>query len=461
VKFGPFEVTPQSDELRKNGIRIRLSGQPFQILLMLLERPGELVTRDRLRERLWHDGTFVDFEGGLNAAINKLRRALNDSADKPRYIETVSGRGYRFIGHLETIEPAPDPTVILGAPRRRRWLWVPSSIAALTAAFLLGWRLHNSSDSAADWRLTQLTSEGGISETPALSPDGKLIAYSSDRGGDGQRDLYIKQIAGGQPIRLTFDGAGNTSPNFSPDGGKIVFRSERERGGIYVIPSFGGEARLLASDGRHPRFSPDGSQVAYWIGAPGVAQIVPGSGAVWVVPVVGGEPRRIGPEFTDARFPLWSPDGKYLLVAAYTASTAYEKGAADWWLAPVGGGKPIRTGAYDALARVGLDPSDLDVKAAAGYRLPQPGCWLARGDRLVFSIGSGDTVNIWETVISSVGKITGAFQRFDHGCGQRGGPDLYIRRHRRVHQSGNEARRLAAPCRSGSWKADWSPGTRH
>ena len=422
VKFGAFEVNPQSDELRKDGIRIRLSGQPFQILLMLLERPGELVTRDRLRERLWHDGTLVDFEGGLNAAINKLRRALNDSADKPRYIETVPGRGYRFIGRLETIEPLPDRPAIVKDPRRRRWLWVPLSIAALTAAFLLGWRLHNSPDSAADWKLTQFTSDAGISETPALSPDGKFMAYSSDRGGGGQRDLYIKQTSGGQPIRLTFDGAGNTSPNFSPDGSRIVFRSERDRGGVYVIPSFGGEARLLANEGRHPRFSPDGSQVAYWIGAPGVAQLVPGSGAVWVVPVVGGEPRRIGPEFTGARFPLWSPDGKYLLVAAYTASTAYEKGAADWWLAPVGEGKPIRTGAYQALTRAGLDPSDLDVKEAAGYRLPQPGCWLTRGDRVVFSIASGDTVNIWQTIISPLGKITGGFQRLTTGAGNEVDP---------------------------------------
>jgi len=108
LKFGPFELHSQSGELQKNGIRIRLSGQPLRILLLLLERPGEVVTREELRQQIWGDGTFVDFESGLNAAVNKLRRALNDSAEKPRYIETISGRGYRFIGVLNPAAPPPD-----------------------------------------------------------------------------------------------------------------------------------------------------------------------------------------------------------------------------------------------------------------------------------------------------------------------------------------------------------------
>lgn len=101
VRFGPFAVDLRAGELRKHGTRIKLQGQPLQVLGMLLERPGEVVTHDEMRVRLWGSETFVDFEHGLHAAVNKLRSALNDSAEHPRYIETLSRRGYRFVGSIE------------------------------------------------------------------------------------------------------------------------------------------------------------------------------------------------------------------------------------------------------------------------------------------------------------------------------------------------------------------------
>jgi cholera toxin transcriptional activator len=101
LAFGPFELDASASELRKRGVRLRLTGQPFQILLVLLAHPGEVVTREQLCERIWTEGTFVDFEHGLTAAMNKLRRSLGDSAENPRYIETVPGRGYRFIGLVQ------------------------------------------------------------------------------------------------------------------------------------------------------------------------------------------------------------------------------------------------------------------------------------------------------------------------------------------------------------------------
>ncbi len=96
-RFGAFEVNEAVGELRKNGIRIKLHAQPFQILVMLLERPSELVTREEMRRRLWDEDTFVDFDHGLNTAVNKLREALGDLASQPRHIETVPGKGYRFL----------------------------------------------------------------------------------------------------------------------------------------------------------------------------------------------------------------------------------------------------------------------------------------------------------------------------------------------------------------------------
>src|SRR6201987_2640975 len=98
VQFGLFEVDLDARELRKSGMRIKLQDQPFQILAMLLERPGEIVTREELQKRLWPQDTFVDFDLSLNSAVKKLRQALNDDSENPRFVETLYRRGYRFIG---------------------------------------------------------------------------------------------------------------------------------------------------------------------------------------------------------------------------------------------------------------------------------------------------------------------------------------------------------------------------
>jgi DNA-binding winged helix-turn-helix (wHTH) protein len=105
-RFGAFEVNLQSGELRKNGMRLRLSGQPFQILAVLLERPGEVVTREELHSKLWQTDTFVDFDHGLNNAVARIREVLDDSSDTPRYVETIPRRGYRFIAPLADVRPA-------------------------------------------------------------------------------------------------------------------------------------------------------------------------------------------------------------------------------------------------------------------------------------------------------------------------------------------------------------------
>ena len=101
LRFGVFELDPRAGELRKKGMKIRLQGQPVEILVMLLERPGEIVTREELQKKLWPADTFVDFEQGLNNAMKRLRAALDDDAESPHFIETVPRRGYRFIGSYQ------------------------------------------------------------------------------------------------------------------------------------------------------------------------------------------------------------------------------------------------------------------------------------------------------------------------------------------------------------------------
>src|SRR5215831_3153278 len=217
IAFGRFELNVQERELRKSGVRVRLPDQPFQILVLLVSRAGEIVSREELREQIWSDGTFVDFENGLYAAMNRLRRALGDSAENARYIETVPGRGYRFVGTLERIDlpSAPDGKPPAGAPpaKPRRFRIRPWAVGvagcAISAA--VGWFLHGP-PAPPRWTVTRITSDAGLSSSPAISRDGRLIAYSTE-GSSGGTDLYVKQVAGGSAVRLTFDGADNTDPD--------------------------------------------------------------------------------------------------------------------------------------------------------------------------------------------------------------------------------------------------------
>src|SRR5215471_1180467 len=107
-RMGPFELDARAGELRKHGVRVRLQEQPLRILEMLLLRRGQVVLREEIREKLWTDGTSVEFDRGINAAIRRLRTALGDSAKTPRYIETCGRRGYRLIAPVEPCEPKPD-----------------------------------------------------------------------------------------------------------------------------------------------------------------------------------------------------------------------------------------------------------------------------------------------------------------------------------------------------------------
>ena len=107
-RFGAFEADATTGELRKQGIRIRLNAQPFQVLFMLLERPGEVLTRDEISRKLWPDGTFVDYDHGVNSAVNRIREALGDTASNPRFVETLARRGYRFVAPVEPIIGVED-----------------------------------------------------------------------------------------------------------------------------------------------------------------------------------------------------------------------------------------------------------------------------------------------------------------------------------------------------------------
>jgi DNA-binding winged helix-turn-helix (wHTH) protein/Flp pilus assembly protein TadD len=150
ISFGPFELDLRSGELRKKGARIKLEGQPIQILLLLLDRPGELVTQDEIKRKLWPDGTVVEYEHSIKTALRKLRHALGDEADAPRYIETLPRRGYRFIGSVQATAVAEPPNEGKAGPpetenrgRAASWLWPAMGVTVLIGASVGGYRyLH-------------------------------------------------------------------------------------------------------------------------------------------------------------------------------------------------------------------------------------------------------------------------------------------------------------------------------
>src|ERR1700691_2325471 len=167
LRFGDFEVDLRSGDLRKAGVKLKFGGQPFQVLTILLERPGEVLTREELQKRLWPD-TFVDVERNLNTAINKIREVLGDSAESPRFIETLSRRGYRFIAPVETDlslvnqnpieEPIDQPAK--STKRFRLWLRILSGAAVLAVGLVLWISFLKTAGTPRVVRFTPLTHDG-------------------------------------------------------------------------------------------------------------------------------------------------------------------------------------------------------------------------------------------------------------------------------------------------------------
>lgn len=291
IRFGAFEVDLQSGELRKHGVRIKLQVQPFKILVALLEKPGEVVSRDELRQRVWGNDTFVDFDHGLSAAVNRLRDALSDSAENPRYIETLARRGYRFVA---PVEGRPNRAPLPSNSRRshRALVWVAAVLLAATGAGIWMARDRGALPPA---RAVQLTSFSGTEAQPTFSPDGLQVAFAWDGERQENVDIYVKMVGQAREVRLTSDPAVDAYPAWSPDGRWIAFASSRGQEGIYLVSPLGGPERKVADlpATSRPSWSPDGKFLVV-AGASGRSKSDGRDGALFLVPVGSvGDPRPI------------------------------------------------------------------------------------------------------------------------------------------------------------------------
>jgi DNA-binding winged helix-turn-helix (wHTH) protein/Tol biopolymer transport system component len=319
VRFGTFEVDLRAGELRRNGARVRLQEQPFQVLAMLLERPGEVVTREELRGRLWSSDTFVDFDHGLNAAIKRLRDALDDSAENPRFVETLARRGYRFIAPVDGAKPQPaPPQPITGSNLERKtwsWRWVPILLVAyalLHIGLVMGWRAGRNSAAAVRPMERRLT--GNAPNDPvlsaAISPDGKYLAFSDKNG------LFLRVLASGETQSVAIaDGLRTGSITWFPDGNRLLATRGKWPGNppaLWSLSAIGGSPRKLIDDGEQGAVAPDGSQIAFVRGDYEHQEI-------WLMQSDGERPRKIFGEKGGAYGPLaWSPDGKRIAFFQYS-----------------------------------------------------------------------------------------------------------------------------------------------
>jgi DNA-binding winged helix-turn-helix (wHTH) protein/Tol biopolymer transport system component len=258
VRFGAFEISLDTGELRKHGVRVRLQRRPFHILRALLEKPGQVISREELRSRLWSSDTFVDFESGLNTAINRLRTALGDSAENPIYIETLARVGYRFIAPISspTVQPPspPEPSVDLSPVRQRQrvWWWVSGAVlgvAVLAAMFGLHRR---SPHEAASFR--QLTFANGLVRNARFAHDGQHVVYSAALNGKSSR-VFETSTDGAGTKDLGFEAAQLAS--LSSKDRLALFRTSSEPA-LEAAPLAGGRPSLLSDHAIGADWSPDG-----------------------------------------------------------------------------------------------------------------------------------------------------------------------------------------------------------
>jgi Tol biopolymer transport system component len=303
---------------------------------------------------------------------------------------------------------------------------------AVVAAAAASWLVPHDS-SLPDYDFRPITTDDGLTDYPAISRDGKLVAYASDRAGDGKLDVYVQQLSGGQPIRLTRDPADDLEPDFSPDGSMVAFHSDRQGGGVYVVPTLGGEERMIARQGRRPRFSPDGKWIVYYEG--GALK----STAIYIVPAQGGERRRIAQDIQPALEPTWSPDGKRILILSRDHALKPR-----WYLTSAEGGPGLQSFAFESASEwldgriIGGNPhiwevdDNLDGRATSGGRRK----WITNGSgieaaprvspsgRLVFA-SRHPVTDLWRLdVESNTGKSRGESRPVSHDLLEEFAPSL-------------------------------------
>ena len=296
IRFGIFEVDLQSGELRKAGVKLRLTSQPFQVLAILLERPGEVVTREELQKRLWPD-TFVDVDHNLNTAINKIREVLGDEAESPRFVETLPRRGYRFVAPVDVGAGLAPPRASQEAPRREptgsaretreplsrsRWpLRLVAMLAVGAAIAWFAWLRWAPKPELTQRQLTTNSSELAVWAS-AISPDGRYLAYADDSG------IHLKVIDTAETHELPSPADSRINKlAWFPEGNKLLASAEiglPRAPSLFTVSILGGAPLKLRED------ASDGEVI--WDGT-GLVFVGAGGKEIWQMGPEGQEARKL------------------------------------------------------------------------------------------------------------------------------------------------------------------------
>jgi Tol biopolymer transport system component/DNA-binding winged helix-turn-helix (wHTH) protein len=314
LAFGPFEYDELSGTLVKHGIRIRLQGKPLQILLLLVSQPGEVISREDLKYALWQSTTFGDFEQGLNSAVNKLRQILGDSADQPRYVETLPGRGYRFVApvrpaSIKAVLDMPAPALLRIEPNPRRqmptWRIVLASVALAGVVFGGYWLTKHSAGTAETLQTLRFAVlppsgfalEGAASrQSFALSPDGSRLAFTA-MDASGAFSVFLRNFNSLQP-QLLPGSEGAHTVFWSPDSQSLYFTAN----GKLWRTNLQDDARVLLSESPSFLFS------GVWLDSERI--LADGFTASYLIPPSGGRLQRLKDVYW---WPQRLPDGQHAL----------------------------------------------------------------------------------------------------------------------------------------------------
>jgi Tol biopolymer transport system component/DNA-binding winged helix-turn-helix (wHTH) protein len=474
-EFGPFRVDTVKYVLSRDGEVVPLNLKAFEILLALIQNRGQVLEKNELLQRVWPD-TVVE-ENNLARNISALRKALDEQPNEHQYILTIPGRGYRFVASVREVDGASEEFIALptngngskaaagAAPYplngaevasgpaineasealetpkgkivpRMRWAIIAlSALATLTMAtlaiFLISRGSQDDSPALQQRKLWQLTFDPGLESEPSWSPDGRMIAYSSDRSGNF--DIWVQPVGEGNPVRVTTSESHDWQPDWAPEGNRLVFRSERDGGGLFVTPVFGGKERKVSSFGYHPRWSPDGTRILFYSAAlHGDTMETP---KVYVAGLDGQPPREVMADFL-RQFGFfrvaWRPDGRNLSLWGWSRKDKWR-----FLTIPLDEGAPVKSE---------IDPKVEEQIREAAVTFSDF-LWAPSGRALYFKGTSQSVKNLWKVEVDPQSlRWTGGPERLTTGAGPD--TDLAI---------SPDGRKLAFTARAEQTRVWWLP----